>query len=133
MALKILVVDDEPLVRETIATMLEHLGIGYEMAEDGDTALDAIKARKPDIALIDLVLPGSIDGLGLIATIMDNHPSTKIIAMSGDNSSDTYFRALRMRKVTHTLTKPIGLDDLSKAISAVTGLNIEDIGEDIIG
>lgn len=133
MALKVLVVDDEPLVRETLATMLDHLGLGYEMAENGDAALEILAVRKPDIILVDLVLPGGVDGLGVIATIQDKHPTAKIIAMSGDISSETYFRALRLRGVTHTIEKPISLETLSKAISVVTGLNIEDLGEDIIG
>ena len=133
MALKVLVVDDEPLVRQALAAMLDHLGIVYEMVENGDLALEVLKLRKPDIALVDLVIPGQVDGLGVIATLVDKYPTAKVIAMSGDTASETYFRALRLRGVNQTISKPISLEDLSKAISAVTGLNIEDLGEDLIG
>ena len=87
----------------------------------------------PDIALVDLVLPGESDGLQVIGRIIDKYPSVKIIAMSGDNSSESYFRALRLRGVSHALPKPIALNDLASAISKVTGIEIEDLGDDLIG
>ena len=133
MALKAFLVEDEQVVRETVTQMLEHLGLKVQCFIDGESAIAGLTGELPDIALVDLVLPGESDGLQVIGRIVDKYPSVKIIAMSGDNSSESYFRALRLRGVSHALPKPIALNDLASAISKVTGIEIEDLGDDLIG
>jgi CheY-like chemotaxis protein len=132
-ALTAFLVEDEEVVRETITQMLEHLGLKVTSFSDGESALDKLTRELPDLALVDLVLPGKSDGLQVIGRIIDKYPTVKVIAMSGDNSSESYFRALRLRGVSHALPKPIALDDLAAAISKITGIDIEDLGDDLIG
>jgi len=59
---RVLVVDDEPTVREVVQWYLEHDGYRVELAGDGADALDAFTARSPDLVVLDLMLPG-VDGL----------------------------------------------------------------------
>jgi DNA-binding response OmpR family regulator len=60
--MRVLVVDDEPMVREVLARYLQTEGFGVETADDGIQAIERFGARTPDIVLLDLMLPG-IDGL----------------------------------------------------------------------
>ena len=133
MALRVLIVDDEPLVRETVGAMLNELKIEAYAAEDATQAMMICDQRAPNIAIVDLVLPGPVDGIKLINDIIAKAPLCKIIATSGDPESESYFRALRLHGVVHQLPKPISLAALAKAISSATGINLEDLGEDLIG
>ena len=57
----VLIVDDEPMVREVLARYLEQAGFAVTTAEDGEEALDAFSSAPPDLVLLDLMLP-RIDG-----------------------------------------------------------------------
>lgn len=59
---RVLVVDDEPMVREVLARYLEQEGFDVSTAEDGEEALSAFESNRPDLVLLDLMLP-RIDGL----------------------------------------------------------------------
>jgi two-component system, OmpR family, response regulator MprA len=59
---RVLVVDDEPAVRESIGRSLRFEGYQVETACDGQTALDAVRSRRPDVVVLDVMMPG-IDGL----------------------------------------------------------------------
>jgi two-component system response regulator MprA len=59
---RVLVVDDEPAVRESIGRSLRFEGYQVEMAGDGHTALDAVLTRRPDVVVLDVMMPG-LDGL----------------------------------------------------------------------
>ena len=60
--MRILVVDDEPAVRESIGRSLRFEGYQVELASDGHTALDAVLTRRPDVVVLDVMMPG-LDGL----------------------------------------------------------------------
>jgi DNA-binding response OmpR family regulator len=60
-AVRVLVVDDEPMVREVLARYLEQAGFAVSTAEDGEEALTAFGSEQPDLVLLDLMLP-RIDG-----------------------------------------------------------------------
>jgi DNA-binding response OmpR family regulator len=61
----VLVVDDEPLVRDVVSRYLERDGHRVVTAEDGDTARGLIERESPSLVLLDVMLPGGIDGLAL--------------------------------------------------------------------
>jgi DNA-binding response OmpR family regulator len=65
---RVLVVDDEPTVREVVQRYLERDGYQVEAAADGTVALDALAARPFDLVVLDLMLPG-VDGLEICRTI----------------------------------------------------------------
>ena len=56
---RVLVVDDEPMVREVLARYLEQAGFSVSTAEDGEEALASFGAVRPDLVLLDLMLRGS--------------------------------------------------------------------------
>jgi two-component system alkaline phosphatase synthesis response regulator PhoP len=65
---KILVVDDEPGILNLVTAYLRREGYEYHTAEDGESALRAARAFKPDLVLLDIMLPG-IDGLEVLARL----------------------------------------------------------------
>ncbi len=77
---RVLVVDDEPMVREVLARYLEKEGFRVETAEDGEQALAAYAASTPDLVLLDLMLP-KIDGLEVFRR-MRERASTAVIMLT---------------------------------------------------
>ena len=55
---RVLVVDDEPMVRETLGQVLTDEGYVVDLAVDGKTALECVQAARPDVILLDLMMPG---------------------------------------------------------------------------
>src|SRR5438045_9259350 len=55
---RVLVVDDEPMVRETLGQVLSEEGYVVDLAVDGETALERVHAARPDAILLDLMMPG---------------------------------------------------------------------------
>lgn len=83
-ATRILVVDDEPLVRTMVCDMLMEAGYDVAEADSGDAA-DALMSAglKVDLLLTDIRMPGTLDGGDLIRRAIGRCPSLKTVAMSG--------------------------------------------------
>jgi CheY-like chemotaxis protein len=79
---RILVVDDETIVRETIQSWLEREGFDVISAPDGHSALEAVGVSAIDLVIIDIFLPG-MGGLEVIGALRKRMPSVPIIAISG--------------------------------------------------
>src|SRR5271166_3476130 len=84
---QILVVDDEPSIRETLGMLL--LSVGYEvaMAENGVSAVSQLNRTVPDLIVTDLNMP-EMSGIELISHVRSRYPSISIVAMSGDYQGD---------------------------------------------
>jgi len=83
----LLIVDDEPLIRSSIAHALGDLGYEVRVAEDGFSALRAIRQQAPDILLSDLNMAG-MSGFELLSVVRRRFPAMQTIAMSGAFSGD---------------------------------------------
>ena len=80
--MRILIVDDEPLVRKGLVTMLEKLGItAVEEANNGEAAKQMIESFRPDLVLADIVMPKT-DGIELLKWMMLNYPDTRSVVLS---------------------------------------------------
>jgi two-component system response regulator ResD len=84
---RVLVVDDEPIVREVLERYLSRGGFQVETAADGRQALDAFEARPPDLVLLDLMLP-RIDGLEVFRRIRAGGPSPVIMLTAKGAEAD---------------------------------------------
>src|SRR5271169_3216140 len=84
---QILVVDDEPSVRESLGMLLTSVGYDVAIAENGAGAVSHLDRRVPDLIVTDLNMP-EMSGMQLISHIRSQHPSILIVAMSGDHQGD---------------------------------------------
>ena len=84
---KLLIVDDEPSIRTSMAQVLTEIGYRVQSAEDGFSALVEIRNEIPDIILSDLNMPG-MSGFELLSVVRQRLPSIRVIAMSGAFSGD---------------------------------------------
>ncbi len=80
---QILVVDDEPAVRENLGMLLESVGYDVAMAANGVNAVSQLGRTVPDLIVTDLNMP-EMSGMELIAHVRSRHPAMLIVAMSGD-------------------------------------------------
>jgi CheY-like chemotaxis protein len=80
--IEILVVDDDSDQLQLLSLVLLKLGYGVRLAEDGFSALSAMRTAVPDVLLSDLYMPG-MSGFELLSVVRRRHPKIAVIAMSG--------------------------------------------------
>lgn len=115
--LRVLVVDDEALIRWSVAETLTDLGLEVEQAVDAASALAAIAAASRfDVIVLDLRLPDMHD-LTLLSTIRQRLPQVPVIVMTAFGTPEIVAQA-RDLGVTHILSKPFELGELSLAVLA---------------
>src|SRR4030042_3565873 len=110
MAERLLVVDDEPSVREFLEIMLAQEGYQVRTASSGEEGFKAYRAEEPDLVLTDVKMPG-MSGLDLIREIHGLDPGTPIIAITAYASADDAVRAVREGAYDY-LSKPFQIEDL---------------------
>lgn len=111
----ILVVDDQPGVREMLRLALRRAGHDVILADSGAGALEVLRARPIDVLITDLNMPG-IGGLELISAIRDDKPQLRIVLMTGSDYHGPTDIGGRLRGVGVLLRKPFLLTDLHAAI-----------------
>ena len=79
---RILVVDDMPAVRDVLKDYFDELGYRVDVAEDGYQAIRAVTQTRPDIVLLDLLLPG-LDGEDVLTCLRLHDPALPVIILSG--------------------------------------------------
>ncbi|HET7569130.1 MAG TPA: EAL domain-containing protein [Gammaproteobacteria bacterium] len=111
---KILLVEDEERVAESLQTLLELYDYNVETVGDGREAMAWLKRETCDIVLLDLNLPG-MDGRQLLDFIVAGQPDTAVIVLSGEASGEAGLDALR-RGAQDYLQKPYAPEQLVRAI-----------------
>ncbi|CAM4056145.1 response regulator [Paenibacillus alkaliterrae] len=125
--MKALIVDDERHVREAIHLLVDWESHGIREireATDGETAINVIRAWKPEIIFTDMMMPG-MDGCELLTWIQEHAPNSKTIVISGHDD---------FRLVRHTMNaggldyilKPIDADQLEEAVKQAVALWTEE-------
>ncbi len=112
---KILVVDDDPEISSLVEYTLESLGHTVKVCDNGREVLDTLRSFKPDMMVLDVMLPG-IDGYSLASQISEDPDLSKmpIVVLSALEPSRTMFQ--RFSQVSAFLTKPFNTDDLMEAV-----------------
>lgn len=101
---QILVVDDEPVIRDVLAALFASEGYVVRTAPDGLAALEALTAESPDLVIADIIMP-RLDGWGLLARLHEQHPGIPVILLSAT------FRGRPPDGVVF-IAKPFEVDDL---------------------
>jgi DNA-binding NtrC family response regulator len=122
-ACSILIVDDEPGIRELLSMILEAAGHSVIAAEDGIEAPKVMASREINVVITDLLMPER-DGLEFITEIRAKYPKVKIIAMSGGGhiARDSYLRIARNFGAHIILEKPFTQANVLGAIEKVQKL-----------
>ena len=120
--IRILVVDDEPTVRNVLSQVLEDDGFETTEAANGEEALEFLKKETFSLVITDIVMPG-MTGIELLVKIKKLYPDTQVIIITSYASLDTALTALRQGAYDY-LFKPF--EDLS-LISAATARAIEKV------
>lgn len=118
---KVLLVEDEVAVRKVMKARLQIEGYSVVEAENATMAIRAFEAEAPfDLILTDIVMPGGLQGTGLVKALREKDPSVKAIFMSGyPNEAAIHGNGLRPEDVK--LMKPVSKDDLLRALKRVLG------------
>jgi len=112
MAHDILVVDDEADIRDMIAGILDDEGFETRTASDSDTAIEAIKSRRPSLVVLDIWLQGSrLDGLALLDVIKETDADLPVVIISGHGNVETAVSAIK-RGAYDYIEKPFKADRL---------------------
>ena len=109
-SLKIMLVDDEAIVRETLSDFLRDCGHQVDELPDGREAVAALKVRKYSLAIIDLQMPG-LDGYALLGRIRETMPELPVIVMTGHGTDEIEQRVQAFGSAV-LMRKPIKLREL---------------------
>jgi DNA-binding NarL/FixJ family response regulator len=117
--LRVIVADDDALVRRVVRDALQRAGIVViAEAGGGREAIELTLYYKPDVVLMDLVMPG-IDGIAATREIIAARPDTKIVVLSSSDDDELGLLSLRMGACGY-LTKNVDVDSLPRALRAAS-------------
>jgi two-component system response regulator AtoC len=118
MSYSLLVVDDEALTLRTVSRALRQEGYEVFLASSGEEALEVYAQEKPNLALVDVVLPG-IDGIEVLRQIKKQNPAAIVLMMSAYHQVERAVEAMKLGAYDY-LIKPFHLADLSNTIRRAT-------------
>lgn len=117
--IRVFVADDHPITRSAIAMLLSEqkdMEVVGE-ADGGKDAIDGIKQLRPDVALIDIDMPG-VSGLEATIKVVEDVPEVSVLILTGYDREEFLFQALRAGALGYLL-KGASVEDLLKAIHTV--------------
>ena len=120
--LRILVIDDEPLIRSLMVTILTRAGFSLEEASDGVMGLAMFQKYPSDMVITDVFMPNR-DGLEVLIELKHSYPHTKIIAMTGGGQSGMreIGSTAKMLGAAYVLHKPFERTSLLAAVHGALG------------
>src|ERR1700741_3696932 len=110
MAVKILIVEDELSLQETIKLNLELEGFRTDVCSNGNEVLSKVRQVSPDIILLDIMLPGK-DGLEIYKDAKNEKRSVPVIFLTAKNSTKDKIEGLKLGADDY-ITKPFDLEEL---------------------
>lgn len=121
--MKILIIDDDDLIRLTCRSVLQKAGFSVVEASNGNAGVAAFKSEAPDLVITDILMPDK-EGLETITEIRAHNPQIKIIAMSGGGHTQnmTFLKLAEKMGANCTLNKPVKPNDLLNAIKGLMGI-----------
>ena len=129
MSTTVLIVDDDPVQRRLTEAMVRRFGFEPKLAENGADGLAALRAGDDiDVMLLDLVMPGGLDGLGVLAEMRQAGIDTPVIVQTSNGSIDAVVNAMRAGAVDFVV-KPAGAERLQ--VSIKNALRVDQLEEEV--
>ncbi len=116
---RIIIIDDEPLIRNLVRATLDFGEHDLIEAQDGKTALALAAAVPPELVILDLNLPGGMSGLEVLKQLRAANTRARIIVLTG--SGGAHEKAVREAGATDFLTKPFSPLQLIERIESALG------------
>jgi two-component system OmpR family response regulator len=114
---RLLVVDDEPNIRELLSASLRYAGFEVATAPDGQQALAVAEQFRPDLLVLDVMMPG-LDGFGVVRRLRQNGMHTPVLFLTARDAADDKVTGLTLGGDDY-ITKPFSLDEVLARIRAV--------------
>ena len=118
---RVLIVDDEPDILLMLRVNLESEGFTTALAGDGETALRRIEEERPDVVLLDVMMP-VLDGWGVLAGLHRMDPRPRILVLSAKSGGRDMAKAYELGADQY-ITKPFDPDELIAAIDEILALD----------
>ena len=118
MGKRILIVDDEERMCESLGRLLSKEGYSVVTATSGNRALEEMRKESFDAAIIDVKMPG-MDGVTLLKELKEWNPGLGVIMMTSYGNIDTYLSSMNMGAFEY-LMKPINFDELKNVLVRIT-------------
>ena len=93
MASKLLIVDDEKAICDLLAASLQDEGYEVQTAQNGNDALKLMSTYRPDVVMLDIWMPGEMDGLEVLRRARPQFPQMQFLIMSGHGTIETAVKA----------------------------------------
>ncbi|MCA0455017.1 MAG: response regulator transcription factor [Chloroflexi bacterium] len=121
--IKLLIVDDHPMVREGMVVLLESIG-DFEVvgnAGDGETGIKLCREKTPDVVLMDMIMPGGMDGVTATRLMHEQCPDARVIAVTASKDETVIQNVMKAGAISYIL-KDASIYELAQAIrSAYNG------------
>ncbi|HVX39100.1 MAG TPA: sigma-54 dependent transcriptional regulator [Gemmatimonadaceae bacterium] len=117
----VLIVDDEPNIRRMVAALLTAEGYEVRDAQDGATGVARALEAEPDVMLLDLMMPGELDGMATLARVRDALPDVPVVMMSGRAGLSDAVKATKLGAFNF-LEKPLSPEGVLLALSSAMEL-----------
>jgi DNA-binding NtrC family response regulator len=114
---RVLVVDDEVDFLETLVNRLRRRNLEAEGASSGEEALELMKGKHFDVVVLDMKMPGGLDGIETLREIRRIGPLTEVILLTGHASLETSIEGMKLGAFDYLL-KPVKLEELLPKLAA---------------
>jgi len=114
---RLLVVEDDPNILELLSASLRFAGFDVSTATSGSAAVNAAKDRRPDLVVLDVMLP-DLDGFEVIRLMRESGTRTPVVFLTARDATDDKIRGLTLGGDDY-VTKPFSLEELTARIRAV--------------
>jgi DNA-binding response OmpR family regulator len=113
---RILVIDDNPAVVDLVATGLHKEGYGVLAALTGDDGLKDFILSRPDLVLLDITLPGGLDGIELLKRMRSINPTSRVVMITGNTDPTLARLALELGALAY-IDKPFDFAYLNRVVA----------------
>src|SRR5919106_771513 len=117
----VLIIDDEPNIRRMVGALLGAEGYDVRDASDGTSGVLRAGENEPDVVLLDLMMPGDMDGMGTLERLREAIPDSPVVMMSGRAGLSDAVRATKLGAFTF-LEKPLTPEGVLLALSSALEL-----------
>ena len=116
---KLLIVEDEDTLCESLQRVFRREGYETDIADSAETAFTLLQSKTYDLILTDIILPG-ISGIELVARYRQQNPDQKVIVMTAYASLETAVEALRVGACDF-IVKPVMHDEMKRVVKKALG------------